>query len=229
MSTRHELCASARAISTSCCAAERQIADASPRVDGRLAPPSDHRERREGGGGAAGELAATHEAEARGLDAEEDVLGDGEVGAERELLVDHGDACAARVVRAGAGDRARRRGGSRPRPWAARRRGFLSSVLLPAPFSPTSAWISPGRDAEVDPRRARRWARTPCGAPRTDRSDAPRHSPSHFFRSGWSSSLTAGSVQVALGHHAHARVDARLRAAARAGGRPSRAPPGRPS
>ncbi len=57
-------------------------------------------ERRERGGGAARELPAADEAEARGLDAEQDVLGDGEVRAERELLVDHGDAGAARVLRA---------------------------------------------------------------------------------------------------------------------------------
>ena len=79
-----------------------------------------------------------------GLAADEDVLGDRHVRGERELLVDRDDA-----------ERAGRRAGVAKRDglavearscpasggWAPDR--IFSSVDLPAPFSPSSAWISP--------------------------------------------------------------------------------------
>ena len=44
-----------------------------------------------------------------------------------------------------------RRGGSRPRPGVASPYRMFIRVDLPAPFSPSRAWISPGRIVEVDP------------------------------------------------------------------------------
>ena len=82
------------------------------------------------------------------LAAHEDVLGDREVGEERRLLVDHRDAGGL-----GLGGRAEvdvLAAGSRSVP-ASRRwtpATILTSVDLPAPFSPTSAWIEPRLDAQ---------------------------------------------------------------------------------
>ena len=80
------------------------------------------------------------------LVSEHDVLGDREWCHERELLVHHGDAC-----RLGIPDRAEpaHLPSSSTSPvydaWGCTPPSTRSSVDLPAPFSPTSAWISPAR------------------------------------------------------------------------------------
>ena len=84
------------------------------------------------------------------LAADEDVLGDRHVRGERELLVDRDDAELLRVVRAGERNRPRRRSRSCRHPAARAPDRILRSVDLPAPFSPSSAWISPGADLEID-------------------------------------------------------------------------------
>ena len=71
-----------------------------------------------------------------------------EVGEERGLLVDRGDAQGAREQR-DRRDRARARPTtSRPESGACAPVMILTRVLLPAPFSPTSAWTSPGAQVE---------------------------------------------------------------------------------
>ena len=79
-----------------------------------------------------------------GLAADEDVLGDRHVRGEGELLVDRDDAELLRVVRARRARPSRRRRRSCRCPAAAAPDRIFSSVDLPAPFSPSSAWISPG-------------------------------------------------------------------------------------
>ena len=79
---------------------------------------------------------------------EADVLGDRHPFDQAEILMDEGDRLALAARRRG-GDRARRR--SRPR--RCRRRTMPPRILirvdLPAPFSPSSATISPRRDVEA--------------------------------------------------------------------------------
>ena len=83
-------------------------------------------------------LVAKNPAEAPGLDAEQHVLGDGEIGTHRELLIDDGHAGAARVGRI-----ARRVGApssdSVPASGRCAPARICISVLLPAPFSPSTA------------------------------------------------------------------------------------------
>ena len=88
------------------------------------------------------------------LAAHEDVLGDREVGEERRLLVDHRDAGGLGLGGGARSRRARRRAGTSPpsRRWTPAT--ILTSVDLPAPFSPTSAWIEPASTRRLPERRA---------------------------------------------------------------------------
>ena len=107
-------------------------------------------------GGAPLQPAIIHQQRAAGVGRRhEDVLGDGDIGAERDLLVHEADAERLRHGRRGDGRRA----------WPSRRISPLSgrrmpsmmfiSVDLPAPFSPARAWISPLRSSNSTPRSAR--------------------------------------------------------------------------
>ena len=85
---------------------------------------------------------------------DEDVLRDREVGAEVDFLVDSADPQCLSMLRgadlevlAVEGDRRPDRGRSTPV-------RTLIRVDLPAPFSPTRAWISPGRSSKSTPSRA---------------------------------------------------------------------------
>ena len=139
--------ATARAISTICCAAIGSVPatrvgpDAAGGCSSASARAARSRIARRDRAGAAA---------ARRLHAEEDVLGDREVRRERQLLVDH------RHARRGAPPAARPARTAAPSSFispasgcSAPERTFMS-VLLPAPFSPTSACTSPARDREVD-------------------------------------------------------------------------------
>ena len=83
------------------------------------------------------------------LVAEEDVLGDGQDRDQHEVLVDHADAPGDGIGRPGDADLLRHRAGSAPRPAVARPYRMFISVVLPAPFSPSRAWISPGRTSRL--------------------------------------------------------------------------------
>ncbi len=135
----------ARAIATSCCTASECDAELRSRVD--VEP--------EVGQAAARRRAASRRQsiapKRRGSPAEPDVLGDGQVRQQVDLLVDRADA-------GGAARRAaiEKRTGSPPSRIspASRRSGTgraaRCSVDLPAPFSPISECTSPGNIAEVD-------------------------------------------------------------------------------
>ena len=81
--------------------------------------------------------------------AEEDVVGDRQHRDQHEVLVDHADPARDRVGRAADRDGLPSSGIS-PSSGAASPYRMFMSVDFPAPFSPRSAWISPGR-LEVDP------------------------------------------------------------------------------
>ena len=105
--------------------------------------------------GAALEPAIVHQQRAAGVGrGHEDVLGDRDIGAERDLLVDEADAercaMAGEVIATGLPSR-------RISPLSGRRMPSMMfiSVDLPAPFSPASAWISPLRSSKSTPRSAR--------------------------------------------------------------------------
>ena len=125
------------------------------------------------GPGVGGHLAPVHEGSCARLAADEDVLGDRHVRRERELLVDRDDAEPLRVVRRGEGRPAWPSSEIEPASGCCAPDRIFSSVDLPAPFSPSSAWISPGAtskphiverlhagEALADPRHARGTARS---------------------------------------------------------------------
>ena len=132
---------SALAISTICRCGERQAADLGVGVDCRVRAAART-------SAPAVRIASTFEqAEAARFAAERQVLRDGQIQQQAELLVDGGDAERQRMARAR---------GSRPAlppiamvPASAECMPdrMLISVDLPAPFWPTSAWTSPGRIA----------------------------------------------------------------------------------
>ena len=137
----------ARAISTSCCSAMRS--EPARRVEVEGGPHAGEKLV-----GPAPPLAPVDAPPgALGLEAHGHVLGHGEVGEERRLLVDGSDA-------QGAGEEGSARPTTSPpttrRPesgaWAPVM--ILTSVLLPAPFSPTRAWTSPARRVRETSRRA---------------------------------------------------------------------------
>ena len=134
----------ARAISTSCCSG---IVSRRTSVSGSIAAPIRSSSRR--ARSRRSPQRTRRQAPPR-LQAERDVLGDGQVGEERRLLVDRGD-----PERAGAdAGRCPRPLGRGPRASPRRARCApvmtLMSVDLPAPFSPTSAWTSPRAEVEGD-------------------------------------------------------------------------------
>ncbi len=137
---------SARAISTICCSATRKIAHERVRLEAEPEPVGD-------GQRVGRHLAPVHERARAGLAADEDVFGDRHIRRERELLVDRDNAEPLRVVRRG---EHRRPLSSEIEPasgcWAPDR--IFSSVDLPAPFSPSSAWTSPGANFEARRRQA---------------------------------------------------------------------------
>ena len=94
MRTTRARAAIARQISTTCRAPIGRRPTVRVGVDLGVAELGEHV-----AGEAAG-LRAIPDAAARGLGAHEDVLGHGQVGEERQLLVDEGDAAVARVPRA---------------------------------------------------------------------------------------------------------------------------------
>ena len=183
--------ASARAISTSCCAATDRRADR--RVGRDVVVPELARARRSP---IARMRARSHEAAAHRLGAEHDVLHHAQVRRERQLLVDHRDAGAARLERICAARRARRRSrivaGVRR---AARRRGSPSACSCRRRSGRPARRPRPAR-REDRRRRARPWRRTPCGR-RASRSAARLSGFSHCDRSGCSSSFISGVVHVA--------------------------------
>ena len=127
----------ALAISTDCCAASvspragLRTSSATP-SEARIASASRYICRQSGDGAAV-------------LVADEDVLGDVEVGEEQRLLVDRRDARGAAPRRRCGWRWAGRRAGSSPRSGWWTPVMILMSVDLPAPFSPSSAWTSPAR------------------------------------------------------------------------------------
>ena len=175
-----------------------------------LAPATSRRDRRAC-------ALRSNEAEARRLHAEHDVLHDREVRRERELLVDHRHAGAARLQRARAARRARRRASCVPASGASAPARMAISVLLPAPFWPTRAQTSPGATAQVHAVQGRPWRRRPCGC-RASRTGGARQvaalgygfSHSSLTRSGSSSVLHVRLLHVLARGHVHAGVDARL-------------------
>ena len=142
ISTR-AFCRSARAISTSCCCPMRR----SPtRVSGSSC--SSSRSSTATVGGALG-LPVQSPEPVRVLPAEEQVVLDGQVGAQAELLVDDDDAPVRGLPR---------RAEQPPHHRARRGRSACSmperifiSVDLPAPFSPNSAVTRPSRTVRVTP------------------------------------------------------------------------------
>ena len=139
---RRERIDSARAISTSCCSATERSRTGV--IGSRLRPILSAIAL-----GLGGELAPADEQPRARLAADEHVLGDRHVGGERELLIDRDDAGALRVVRRGEGDRLADRARSRPASALCAPDRIFSSVDLPAPFSPSSAWISASADFEM--------------------------------------------------------------------------------
>ena len=101
-------------------------------------------------------MAATVEEAAgpRQLAAEEEVGGDVEARNEVELLEDRGDAGGLRVARIGEAHRRAVDRGSCPRRARCTPERMFISVDLPAPFSPSSAWISPACRSKSTPRSA---------------------------------------------------------------------------
>ena len=79
----------------------------------------------------------------------EDVLGDGQVLEDRRLLVHRDDAEPMRGLRVADPPRLARRSTSSPSSGWTMPVRILTSVDLPAPFSPTSAWTVPGADREA--------------------------------------------------------------------------------
>ena len=84
------------------------------------------------------------------LQSRQNVLGHGQVGGQAQLLVDHRDA-GSQGVGGDLGANSGRRRSCRPRRAREFRRRSASDVLLPAPFSPTSAWTSPARTSRSTP------------------------------------------------------------------------------
>ena len=82
--------------------------------------------------------------------AERDVLGHRQGRHQAQLLRDGHDAGGDRIARARKVALLRRRRGSSPRSGRCTPPRMRISVDLPAPFSPTMAWISPSIDVEVD-------------------------------------------------------------------------------
>ena len=108
--------------------------------------------------------------------------GDGQIGDQRRILVDRRNAAAApapaaRRRPAGAVQRDRRRGRRR-----SRRVRIFTSVLLPAPLAPSSAWTSPGRPPR---RRAQRDDRAVALGDVADVEKRKRPSPIGKCRPPW--------------------------------------------
>ena len=140
--------ASARATCSSCrCAADSDSASASGSIAQRQA--IEHRSR-----------ARAHRRLRRGVRRgtisrpAEDVGRDGEVGEAQHLLVDHADAVLDRFARARRREAARRCQRISPASAVTMPARILSSVDLPAPFSPTSACASPSATSKLTPRSA---------------------------------------------------------------------------
>ena len=90
----------------------------------------------------------------RRLLAEKDVLGDGEVGHDAQLLMHHADAGGQRIARRAEVHLAARRSSCGRRYSRCTPAMIFISVDLPAPFSPTRPWISPARSAKSTSRSA---------------------------------------------------------------------------
>src|SRR5690606_5370338 len=81
------------------------------------------------------------------LQPQRDVLGDGKGGHKHEVLVHHADAVPDGIRRAGDAHRLAVDQDLPSSGWYRPNRIFMR-VLLPAPFSPSSAWISPARTSK---------------------------------------------------------------------------------
>ena len=79
---------------------------------------------------------------------EQQVLRDGQFADERIVLVDRGEAEPAGEQRVGGGE-SRPMISTTPPSWATAPLAMPSSVLLPEPFSPRTAWISPARHSKL--------------------------------------------------------------------------------
>ena len=137
-STRHPT-ASARPISTSCWAAGESVPDRGVDRNLRMAEPCEHV------GGRSAHLGAPDEPEARGLHAEQDVLGR-RTDAARATAP--GRSSPRPLARASSGCAGRYGAPSsviRPASGCSAPDRIAISVLLPAPFWPTMAQTSPGR------------------------------------------------------------------------------------
>ena len=124
--------------------ADRQRADLGVGVDLEAEPPAELDDP------PLGLLAVEEDRVGHRLFAEDDVLGDGEDRDEHEVLVDHADAAGDGVGRAGQVDLLP---SSRISPSSGRASPYRTfiRVVLPAPFSPSRAWISPGRTSRSMP------------------------------------------------------------------------------
>ena len=151
--------------------------------------------------GAPVHLAVVEEAElaeqaaAQDLAAEEQVGGRVEVGGEREVLVDGLDAERARLERRARSSPAGPRSRSRRRRAAGRPPGDFTSVLLPAPLSPTSATTSPGYTVKFAPRSARTRPKLLTMRRASSRGSAIRRS----FRRGGDRGQRVGALEQARG------------------------------
>ena len=93
--------------------------------------------------------AAVDQAEAARRIADRDVVGDRQVGDQRQFLEDAGDAGRVGGGRRGERDRAAPSSSMRPSSGATTPAMILISVDLPAPFSPSTAWMRPASTVEI--------------------------------------------------------------------------------
>ena len=184
--------ARARATSTSCCAAGDRSATERVGADLRMT------ELRQRVGRRLAHAPPVDQAVASRLHPQADVLHHRQMRRERQLLVNHRDAGAARVDRLARLRTASRRGVIAPASGRIAPDRIAISVLLPAPFCPTSAHTSPGATAKSTPSTATgRAERLAHAAHLEARRGRPGYF-SHFERSGLSSSFIAGSFMFSL-------------------------------
>ena len=141
---------SARRISTFCCSATRSVADRACRVDARSRSRSASSRKRS----RCCERSTTPTAPSS--TPRNTLSSDRQRRHQRQLLVNRARSpCGDRVARRAVADRLARRRRSRRCPACTTPAMILPSVDLPAPFSPTSAWISPAAIATLTSASAR--------------------------------------------------------------------------